>query len=84
MPSAQNLFRELTVDCEKRFYPGVAMDQILFGDVPSKLKKYTCFLYQILQKVYPALYKVSKKEGRGIPYLVPFFRNISSDEWNTL
>ena len=36
---------------------GGVLDQILDGDVPSKLQKHTRSLYQFFQNVYPTLYQ---------------------------
>ena len=40
---------------------GGALDQILVGDVPSRLQKHTRSLYQFFEKVYPNLYQFFEK-----------------------
>ena len=55
------------------YTPGGALDQILVGDVPSRLQKHTRSLYPILKKVYPTLYQFFKKV---YPTLYQFFEKV--------
>ena len=41
--------------------PGGALDQILFGDVPSRLQEHTRSLHQFFEKVYPFLIPIFRK-----------------------
>ena len=56
----QGLFKFLRFDKNSE-NPGGALDQILAGDVPSRLQKHTRSLYQFSEKVYPTLYKFFEK-----------------------
>ena len=40
---------------------GGPLNQILVGDVPSRLQEYTFSLYQFFEKVYPTLYQFFRK-----------------------
>ena len=48
-------------------FPGVALDQVLVGDVPSRLQKHTCSLYQFFEKYTRPYTNFSKKYIR--PYI---------------
>ena len=53
--------------------PGGALDQILVGDVPSRLQKHTRSLYQFLEKIYPTLYQFFEKVS---PTLCISYKNL--------
>ena len=62
--------------------PGVALDQILVGDVPLRLQEHNCSLCQVFETVHPTLYQFFEKVYQTLCFMpkseksVPFFTKI--------
>ena len=66
MPLLEHLKTQKQYEACRIGAPGDALDQILIGDVPSRLQKHTGSLYQFVEKVYPTLYQFFVKVYRTL------------------